>query len=219
MGAKPVGEAGEFARRLAARIEKLRDAAGLSNAELIRLSGLSTTYYYARLRGELPFNANDVEKLARGIGIAPEDIFTTATVPLIPVSGAELARRLRFLVDHAAAAGTPAEHSALVAHVAAFFEHFDDARWEALLEARDEVRVAEPVLSGIADFFNVPSDYLIAPAGSESVEAAEARIELASALRARGASTVAARSLAAIPPAQLRELARAISSPAEPGDD
>lgn len=219
MGAKPAGKASEFSRRLVARIEELRDDAGMTNTQLIEKSGLRTTYYYARLRGDASFTTNDVDKLARALGISGEDVFTTATTSLITVSGPELARRLRFLTENAAASGAPVDQDALIAKIADRYEHFDAARWDALFEGREEIRVPEPVLAGIAEFFTVPDGYLAAPVGDELVEQVEAQAELAAALRARGASTVAARSLGELPPAQLRELARALRSPAEPEDD
>ena len=55
-------------------VSTLRDAAGMTNQELIDRSGMSASYYYARLRGAAPFDTNDIENLAHALGTHPHEI-------------------------------------------------------------------------------------------------------------------------------------------------
>ena len=59
-------------------VSTLRDAAGMTNQELIERSGMSASYYYARLRGAAPFDTNDIEKLAHALGTHPHEISRVA---------------------------------------------------------------------------------------------------------------------------------------------
>ena len=59
-------------------VSTLRDAAGMTNQELIDRSGMSASYYYGRLRGAAPFDTNDIENLAHALGTHPHEISRVA---------------------------------------------------------------------------------------------------------------------------------------------
>ena len=40
-------------------VTELRDSSGLTNQELVERADMSASYYYARLRGDAPFDTND----------------------------------------------------------------------------------------------------------------------------------------------------------------
>ena len=83
-------------------ISTLRDAAGMTNQELIERSEMSASYFYGRLRGAAPFDANDIEKLAQALGTHPHEISRVAASigdtreiePVVETDAKELGRRL-----------------------------------------------------------------------------------------------------------------------------
>src|SRR6478752_1411626 len=80
----------------------LRAAAGMTNQELIDRSGMSASYFYGRLRGAAPFDANDIERLAHALGTHPHEISRVAASigegddvePMVDTEAKELSRRL-----------------------------------------------------------------------------------------------------------------------------
>ena len=55
-------------------VSELRDSSGLTNQELVERADMSASYYYARLRGDAPFDTNDIERLAAALGTHPHEI-------------------------------------------------------------------------------------------------------------------------------------------------
>lgn len=64
MSKKSAGKASSFSLRVVEQIEDARAQSGITQAELFAAAGMSQNYYYSRLRGDLPFNTNDIDKLA-----------------------------------------------------------------------------------------------------------------------------------------------------------
>jgi transcriptional regulator with XRE-family HTH domain len=67
----------------------------MSNAGLARLTGLSENYIGKRLREELPFTLNDVDRIAKALEVDP------TLLVLVPVIGGKVARRPRSSGDSA----------------------------------------------------------------------------------------------------------------------
>ncbi|SJM69327.1 hypothetical protein FM112_14075 [Gulosibacter sp. 10] len=60
----------------------MQDAVGKSGrpiADVLEDAGISRNYYYKRLRGEMPFNTNDLSRIAAAVGIDMFDLLVAAT--------------------------------------------------------------------------------------------------------------------------------------------
>ncbi|MFC6354507.1 helix-turn-helix domain-containing protein [Luethyella okanaganae] len=60
-------------------IDNARKHSGMTHAKLFKLSGMSQNYYYSRMRGDLPFNTNDIDKIAQAIEANPFEIMHAAS--------------------------------------------------------------------------------------------------------------------------------------------
>ncbi len=69
-----MGEAGAFSRRVIGNIDYAVGKDTRSAAEIITAAGMSKNYFYTRMRGEKPFNTNDVEAIADALGIDPFEL-------------------------------------------------------------------------------------------------------------------------------------------------
>lgn len=71
-------------------------ASGMTNMEIIKKSGMSQDYFYTRMRGEKPFNTNDISYIADILGVDALDLLRKAgerpasstTTPATPTSQA-----------------------------------------------------------------------------------------------------------------------------------
>lgn len=78
MGQKPKGPALGFAQRVAQVIDERRVELGMTKAALIAESGMPANTFHTRMRGERPFDLNDIEQLATALGCEPELILREA---------------------------------------------------------------------------------------------------------------------------------------------
>ncbi|WP_291053630.1 helix-turn-helix transcriptional regulator [Herbiconiux sp.] len=68
-------------------IENARRDADVSQAELIQRTGMGRNTFYKKLRGEVPFNTNDIDVIAEALGCDPMLILRTAAKPALSVVG------------------------------------------------------------------------------------------------------------------------------------
>ncbi|MFH8251514.1 helix-turn-helix domain-containing protein [Microbacterium sp. B2969] len=201
-------------------VSTLRDAAGMTNQELIERSGMSSSYYYARLRGAAPFDANDIENIARALGTHPHEISRVAAVagarddlePMVQTRPAELGRRLAAVAGAPRADGTPFDVGALMTQLSERGVSLEADEWSALLAGRagDSVRVR--VLEGVCEYTAISSSYLVDLEDEDAVEAAEANLEFREALKISGADSISARAVGEVSPAALRAIAQSLRS-------
>ncbi|WP_146081245.1 hypothetical protein [Rathayibacter rathayi] len=190
-----------------------RDEAGLTNADIIRVGKFSVNYYYTRLRGEMPFDTDDLARIGAALGIKWQDIAIRADETLaakdaqhaarIKLDGVELARRLSVLSE-SAGGGLDFTKS-----------EFTPESWAYLIQGDRQVSVALRTITSIATFFEVETDYLTELSAGEWVDRIEAGLELKRSLHSVGAQLVSTRALAgldALPPSALRAFARSIQS-------
>lgn len=71
MGRKPVDAASGFALDAADEIRRAMEETGMTNRELLERSGISSNYFYVRMRGEKPFTLNDIGRMADALGVEP----------------------------------------------------------------------------------------------------------------------------------------------------
>lgn len=200
-------------------VSTLRDAAGMTNQELIDRSGMSSSYYYARLRGAAPFDANDIENIARALGTHPHEISriaasTTAEEiePKVQTHTRELARRLTALAASPRADGTEFHVEALIGELAERGVALDSAEWTALLSGSGDPSVRVRLLEGVGNYAGIPAAYLLDLGDDEAAEAAEANLEFRDALKSSGADSISARAVGEVSPAALRAIAQSLRS-------
>ncbi len=181
----------------------------MSNAALIAASGLSKNYFYTRLRGEGPFNLEDIAGLARALQVDPGEL---TAVPLgqldrdVRLDGRELSRRIRLLNN-----GDLAAPERLLSRLASASDRPAEGVWGELMNGSSDIQ-SERLLREVAAHFDVPVNYLFESGTTELVDQVEAEIELRDALRQSGAQAVAGRALGEATPAALRAIAKAIKS-------
>jgi len=201
-------------------VSTLRDAAGMTNQELIDRSGMSATYFYGRLRGAAPFDANDIEKLAHALGTHPHEISRVAASvgearemePMVDADAKELGRRLSALSRAPRLDGSPFDVDGLIGGLADRGVALDPTEWSALLTGDLTSPVRVRVLEGVGVYAGVPTAYLLDLDDAAAVEAAEANLEFREALKASGADSVSARAVGEISPAALRAIAQTLRS-------
>jgi len=201
-------------------ISTLRDAAGMTNQELIDQSGMSASYFYGRLRGAAPFDANDIEKLAHALGTHPHEISRVAASigetrdiePMVDTEAKELGRRLIAASRAPRLDGSTFDVDGLVAELADRGVALDRDEWSALLAGESTSPVRVRVLEGVGAYAGVPTAYLLDLGDAAAVEAAEANFEFREALKASGADSVSARAVGEISPAALRAIAQTLRS-------
>lgn len=201
-------------------VTSLREAAGLTNQQLFERADMSPSYYWTRLRGDAPFDTNDIERLAAVLSTHPHEISRlaaslevedeiephTATVP------AELARRLHAMSDAPRLDGSPFVASDLVSDLNERGVNIDAGEWAELLNGRGPESVRDRVLIGIAEYAGVPAAYLTDLNDEEAVAVAEAQFDFRSALVESGADSVSARAVGDVSPSALRAIARSLRS-------
>lgn len=201
-------------------ISTLRDVAGMTNQELIDRSEMSASYFYGRLRGAAPFDANDIEKLAQALGTHPHEISRVAASigdareiePIVDIDAKELGRRLT-VVSHAPRLdGSSFEIEGLVNDLAERGVALDREEWSSLIAGDASAPIRVRVLEGVGAYAGVPTAYLLDLDDAAAVEAAEANFEFREALKASGADSVSARAVGEISPAALRAIAQTLRS-------
>lgn len=202
-------------------VSALRDDSGLTNQELVERAGMSASYYYARLRGDAPFDTNDIEKLAAALGTHPHEISRIAASfgdegediePRVQTVPDELGRRLTLLTTSPRGDGSNFGESALLAELASRGIAVDVGEWAALSGGRAETSVRVRVLEGVADYMSLPAGYLIDLDDADAADAAEAQIDFRLALQQSGADSVSARAVGEVSPAALRAIAQSLRS-------
>ena len=74
------GPAGPFAQATADEIRAELARRNLDQKNLAEMTGISTSYLSARLRGDLPFDLNDVEAIAIAFELAPNTLTERAEI-------------------------------------------------------------------------------------------------------------------------------------------
>lgn len=201
-------------------ISTLRDAAEMTNQELIERSGMSASYFYGRLRGAAPFDANDIEKLAQALGTHPHEISRVAASigdareiePIVDADTKELGRRLTAVSRAPRLDGSAFDVDGLVSELAERGVALGRDEWSTLLAGDSSAPIRVRVLEGVGAYAGVPTAYLLDLDDAAAVEAAEANFEFREALKASGADSVSARAVGEISPAALRAIAQTLRS-------
>ena len=201
-------------------VSTLRDAAGMTNQELIDRSGMSSSYYYARLRGAAPFDTNDIENLAHALGTHPHEISRLAASisdadeiePKVHTEPRELGRRLTAIARAPRADGSAFDVDGLIADLAGRGVSLDADEWSALAGGTGAPAVRVRVLEGVGEYAGIATGYLLDLNDDEAVEAAEANFEFREALKVSGADSISARAVGEISPAALRAIAQSLRS-------
>lgn len=202
-------------------VSALRDDSGLTNQELVERAEMSASYYYARLRGDAPFDTNDIEKLAAALGTHPHEISRIAASygddgediePRVQTVPDELGRRLTLLTTSPRGDGSSFSESALLTELGSRGIAVDAGEWAALSGGRAEPTVRARVLEGVAEYMSLPAGYLLDLNDAESADAAEAQIDFRLALQQSGADSVSARAVGDVSPSALRAIAQSLRS-------
>jgi transcriptional regulator with XRE-family HTH domain len=228
VGRQGSGEPNEFSRALVDAVDALRVQRGVSTPALIARAGFSRGYYYKRTRGETSFSTNDVQTIAEALGVPVRTLLEpaiTATDRRDPAAtddrpdAALIGYRLRKLVAlHVARTPAPPVDRAVRAALAKRGRLLAGADWEHLL-AGEPTDVTDDDLRTVAEFFDVPAEYLLRVAVPGIVDVLDARLEVETALAETGVG-IAARSVNAASPAELLAIADAIraAAPSERAD-
>jgi len=202
-------------------VSALRDDSGLTNQELVERAEMSASYYYARLRGDAPFDTNDIEKLAAALGTHPHEISRIAASygddgediePRVQTVPDELGRRLTLLTTSPRGDGSSFSESVLLTELGSRGIAVDAGEWAALSGGRAEPTVRARVLEGVAEYMSLPAGYLLDLNDAESADAAEAQIDFRLALQQSGADSVSARAVGDVSPSALRAIAQSLRS-------
>ncbi|SDH21631.1 helix-turn-helix domain-containing protein [Microbacterium pygmaeum] len=201
-------------------ISTLRDSAGMTNQELIDRSEMSASYFYGRLRGAAPFDANDIERLAQALGIHPHEISRVAASigdareiePILDTDAKELGRRLTAVSRAPRLDGSAFDVDGLVSALADRGVALDPDEWSTLLTGESSTPIRVRMLEGVGAYAGVPTAYLLELDDAAAVEAAEANFEFREALKESGADSVSARAVGEISPAALRAIAQTLRS-------
>jgi hypothetical protein len=215
MGRGSVAPSTEFSMRVVSNVDNRRREIGKTHVQLFTEAGLSKNYYWKRLNHELPFNTNDIDVLARVLGVEPEDLTSKRMVGnrLLRLSGTELARRLGELAEAPNAQGDVFRVSDLVDYLRAQEIDLTAERWSSLIEETAAVTSqSEQMLVEIATFFDVDRVYLTNFAQEDVTEHVEAQLVLRRTLKQIGGATVSARALGNVPTSALLQIAKDISA-------
>lgn len=203
---RAVGAATAYSLRVVEAVKILREQAGLSNAELMKRAAFSSNYFYIRLRGESPFDMNDLDRIARALQVDVHDITQlasslpdpTASDDSIELDGEELARRLMLL---AGPSTTGVE-----------IEGVSTGLWATLISGQSVVDAPKIALTTVSEHFKVPVLYLTDFQAVDVKDRVEAEMELSRALQDAGATPIAARALGTLSPSALLAVAESIRS-------
>jgi hypothetical protein len=131
---------------------------------------------------------------------------------------AELARRLRVLLDVVVAeGGRPYEFADIQAGLSEKGVKLSRARWYYMRDGEGPLVTDEKLLSALAEFFGVPEAYLVDP-GSEMPDRVEAQLELLKTMRKNQVKSFALRALGEVYDAEsVRSLAKLIDTALDDG--
>lgn len=210
-----------WSRDLVRAVAAMRDASGLSNHELIERSGMSPSYFYARMRGDAPFDTNDIERLASALRTHPHEISRLAAS--LSVDGtlvewetvaerSELARRIHLIQSTPLSSNTAFEADKVRRVLNERGVTLENGEWESLTDPSASQPVRRRVLEAIAEYAGLPTAYLLDPTDGGATDLAEAQLEFRAALSATGAESVSTRAVGDVSPAALRAIARSLRS-------
>lgn len=74
-----MNEADDFSLAVINEIQEAIKDSGMSNAEVIKQAKISQDYFYTRMRGEKPFNTNDISRISDVIGVDALSILMKAS--------------------------------------------------------------------------------------------------------------------------------------------
>jgi hypothetical protein len=131
---------------------------------------------------------------------------------------AELARRLRVLLDVVVAeGGRPYEFADIQAGLSEKGVKLSRARWYYMRDGEGPLVTDEKLLTALAEFFGVPGAYLVDP-GSEMPDRVEAQLELLKTMRKNQVKSFALRALGEVYDAEsVRSLAKLIDTALDDG--
>lgn len=204
----------DFARRLNALFESTPDPetgrpfTNVTVAETLNNRGVGVTHaYLGQLRNgrKNEPSASLVGGLAQFFNVSADYFFGK----LVQVDGKELGRRLQFL---SARPNTEFDIDELTAAVVARGEPFGRGTWKSLRDGDAPTRMRQDVLEAVADYFDVPHEYLTAPERDDRVDLIEAQIELVDALATTGGTSLSLRSVGQPTPHTLRAIAAALKA-------
>jgi transcriptional regulator with XRE-family HTH domain len=208
MGRGAAGPPSEFSRLVAANIDRLRDEAGLSHSALGDAAGLSRSYFHSRMKLELPFNTNDLDRVARALGVPPASLIAQPEVGDAPhrarVDTKVLQSRLMRLTHASQDADDLLER---LSHIAIDHAEVDQA---VLDPSEPFALISKKWLEDLASHFGVPASYLIDSTVDEASDLVDAQLELRDAMERVGAHSIHARALGEASPATLRAIARSL---------
>ncbi|GAA1996404.1 hypothetical protein GCM10009777_36530 [Microbacterium pumilum] len=205
---------------LARAISTLRDAAGMTNQELIERAGISSSYFYSRLRGAAPFDVNDIENIAGALGVHPHEISRVAALDgaveeieaLVQTRPRELGRRLTAVAHAPRADGSAFDLHQLLRDLAERGISLSAENWAALIGGGAGTGVSVRLLEGVSDYAGISPTYLLDLDDDEAAEAAEANLDFREALKDSGADSISARAVGEVSPAALRAIAQSLRS-------
>lgn len=177
---------------------------------------MSTSYYYTRLRGDAPFDENDVERIAVALGTHPAEIARTAALAQSEVETTqsidpeEISRRLKLLVDSPRPDGSPFDVDGVLRELTEWGLDTDASAWDALLKGAAGSQVARRLLESAASHSGISAKYLLDVTDDTVRERAEAQLDLRRALREVGAEHVLARAVDDVSPAAVRAIAASL---------
>lgn len=220
VGRRSLGEASAWSMDIVKAVSFIREAVGMSNQELVDGSGMSASYYYARMRGAAPFDTNDIERLAFTLGKHPHEISRLAATigdaddiePMTETEPHELARRLMLVAAAPRGDGSPFDASGLIKALAVRGGSLDQGEWEGLVGSTWGRSIRTRVLEGVAEYAGISARYFIDLEDGAAADATEAQIEFRQALKESGAESVSARAVGDISPAALRAIAQSLRS-------
>jgi hypothetical protein len=221
VGRRGSGEAGAWARSVARAIEQLIEDKGLLKQDVAESADMGLSYFYARMRGELSFTLNDVEKLARVLEVHPavlcmlsvrdgEDPFPVADGSLTNVNRTMLAERVKTLIAAPLPDGAVFSWPMLSEAAAAVaFREQDLAELEAGTGAGP---VSREWLRVLAEAWAVNESFLTHMEDQQALESTLANLELRTALRDSGTESISARMVSDASPGAIRAIASVIRS-------
>lgn len=198
---------------------QLRDEAGITNQELIDRAGMSTSYFYARMRGTSPFDTNDMEKLAAALDVHPHEISRVAAAmsdqpiePVVNLDRKELARRVKQILRSPLGEDGDFSEDAFFATLVPKGLTLATGEWSSLTRPKNSDPVRVRLLEALAEYASVAPGYLTTLGDKEQKEATDAQLDLRCAIRDTGAASISARAVGDVSPAALRAIAASLRS-------
>ncbi|MGW9159317.1 helix-turn-helix domain-containing protein [Microbacterium sp. NPDC055665] len=222
MGKRASGAAGGLSQSVAAAVAQARKERGWDNQRLYSAADMSESYYYVRMRGDQPFNLNDLEKLANALGVHWFEICRRAVMlggldggdiaPSLDVDPGELSTRIQRVIAGLRSNGAAYSWGDLLALAELEGVPLSSEQFAALQGGTVSSEVSARVPALLAKFWDVPVEYFTDFDNAEANEMTDALLEFRQAMQDTGALSIAARTLGDITPAALRALTRTLRS-------